>query len=265
MRSMTCAVALLLAAGVAAQEGGKPPASPARAAYDQLVAEQKQAMSEYQAAVKKITATEEYKKAVDAKDRAATSELLKAAKRPDNAAYVEQAMQLAGKYKGDDQVQFYAFALQSGADKETAATAAQAILDKHVKSKQLLGLVEAAYGIQRALGNEEGAKFLAAIAKDNPDPEIRAYAIYWPAYMALRNKSISDADRAAAEASLKEARKLAEGTLLADRIDAPKFQAEHLQIGMEAPDIVGEDVDGVPFKLSDYRGKVVVVDFWGFW
>ena len=35
--------------------------------------------------------------------------------------------------------------------------------------------------------------------------------------------------------------------------------------GTEAPEIVGEDVDGVPFKLSDYRGKVVLLDFWGNW
>ena len=34
---------------------------------------------------------------------------------------------------------------------------------------------------------------------------------------------------------------------------------------MEIPDIRGEDMDGVPFALSDYRGKVVVLDFWGFW
>ena len=26
-----------------------------------------------------------------------------------------------------------------------------------------------------------------------------------------------------------------------------------------------EDENGVSWKLSDYRGKVVVVDFWGFW
>ena len=44
-----------------------------------------------------------------------------------------------------------------------------------------------------------------------------------------------------------------------------KFAAERLQIGMEVPDIEGEDVDGVNFKLSDYRGKVVVLDFWGDW
>jgi cytochrome oxidase Cu insertion factor (SCO1/SenC/PrrC family) len=38
-----------------------------------------------------------------------------------------------------------------------------------------------------------------------------------------------------------------------------------LEIGKVAPDIEGEDIDGVPFKLSDYRGKVVVLDFWGDW
>ncbi|HID20797.1 MAG TPA: hypothetical protein EYP14_00135, partial [Planctomycetaceae bacterium] len=35
------------------------------------------------------------------------------------------------------------------------------------------------------------------------------------------------------------------------------------QIGEPAPEIVGEDIDGVPFKLSDYRGMVVVLKFWG--
>ena len=38
-----------------------------------------------------------------------------------------------------------------------------------------------------------------------------------------------------------------------------------LNIGNTAPEIEGVDLDGVPFKLTDYRGKVVVVDFWGFW
>jgi thiol-disulfide isomerase/thioredoxin len=32
-----------------------------------------------------------------------------------------------------------------------------------------------------------------------------------------------------------------------------------------APDIEGEDADGKLFKLSDYRGKVVLLDFWGDW
>ena len=43
------------------------------------------------------------------------------------------------------------------------------------------------------------------------------------------------------------------------------FKLQNLQVGMVAPDIVGDDLDGVEFKLSDYRNKVVVIDFWGDW
>jgi hypothetical protein len=32
-----------------------------------------------------------------------------------------------------------------------------------------------------------------------------------------------------------------------------------------APEIEGTDQDGKSFKLSDYRGKVVLLDFWGNW
>jgi hypothetical protein len=36
-------------------------------------------------------------------------------------------------------------------------------------------------------------------------------------------------------------------------------------VGQPAPEIVGEDIDGAPFKLSDFRGRVVVLNFWGDW
>ncbi len=37
------------------------------------------------------------------------------------------------------------------------------------------------------------------------------------------------------------------------------------KVGDVVPEIVGVDIDGVEFQLSDYRGKVVVLDFWGDW
>lgn len=40
------------------------------------------------------------------------------------------------------------------------------------------------------------------------------------------------------------------------------FEEEHLQVGCKAPEILGTTLDGKPFKLSDYRGKVVVLEFW---
>ena len=38
-----------------------------------------------------------------------------------------------------------------------------------------------------------------------------------------------------------------------------------LAVGKPMPESQGTDVDGKPLKLSDHRGKVVVIDFWGFW
>jgi peroxiredoxin len=40
---------------------------------------------------------------------------------------------------------------------------------------------------------------------------------------------------------------------------------ENLQVGRPAPPIDGTDLEGKPLKLEDYRGKVVVVVFWGSW
>lgn len=37
------------------------------------------------------------------------------------------------------------------------------------------------------------------------------------------------------------------------------------QPGMPAPELEGPDLDGVNFKLSDYRGKVVLLEFGGHW
>ena len=61
----------------------------------------------------------------------------------------------------------------------------------------------------------------------------------------------------------------AEFTDLADvtfgeRMEAIEF-AKQLAIGKPVPDIVGADLEGVDFKLSDYEGKVVMLSFWGGW
>jgi hypothetical protein len=44
-----------------------------------------------------------------------------------------------------------------------------------------------------------------------------------------------------------------------------KYKVTHLVVGCEAPDIEGFDQDGKKFRLSDYRGKVVLLPFWGIW
>ena len=48
-------------------------------------------------------------------------------------------------------------------------------------------------------------------------------------------------------------------------IKAKREAEEKLASGKVAPEIIGKDVDGKEMKLSDYRGKIVVLDFWGDW
>ena len=46
---------------------------------------------------------------------------------------------------------------------------------------------------------------------------------------------------------------------------AELFEIRKLQIGMIAPEIEGEEIHEKPMKLSQFRGKVVLLDFWGDW
>lgn len=43
------------------------------------------------------------------------------------------------------------------------------------------------------------------------------------------------------------------------------FRAQGARESRPAPDLVGEDMQGRPLALSDFRGKVVVVNLWGSW
>jgi hypothetical protein len=54
-------------------------------------------------------------------------------------------------------------------------------------------------------------------------------------------------------------------TTLGEVVKAKLHELRFLTVGRVAKEIEGKDVAGKPFKLSDYRGKVVVLDFWGDW
>jgi hypothetical protein len=57
----------------------------------------------------------------------------------------------------------------------------------------------------------------------------------------------------------------AAATLAAFDAAPPVVADSPLKEGEVIPDIEGVDTDGTRFKISDYRGKVVMIDFWGNW
>jgi hypothetical protein len=248
-------------------QGGKPNAgtNASQAEYDKLVAESDAANRAYATAMRNLQETADYKKAVEAKDREAVTKLSQSVPKVDRKSFATRAMALADQFAGEEQVPFLCWVANNGGDKELVKTAVDRLMKDHVKSKKLVDIAENGMVIGGALGREASDEMLARLVADNGDPMVRAWALYWQATQLTRGKDVSDENRAKADELLAQAAKLAPGTSLADRIAGPAFEKEHLQIGMTAPDIVGADVDGVAFKLSDYRGKVLVVDFWGFW
>jgi thiol-disulfide isomerase/thioredoxin len=54
-------------------------------------------------------------------------------------------------------------------------------------------------------------------------------------------------------------------TTLSEHAGDDLFELLHLTIGQVAPELKGEDFADHEIKLSDYRGKVVVISFWASW
>ncbi len=127
----------------------------------------------------------------------------------------------------------------------------------------------AAIGLARELPNlhKQGALDGAALAEKllerSPSRDVRAEALV--ALVQLRFETArTDEELAAAHALVARLRAEFVGHAAIGRAEE-LVAAAQLAPGKPAPDFRATDVDGVELALSDYRGKVVLLDFWGFW
>jgi hypothetical protein len=148
---------------------------------------------------------------------------------------------------------------------ESRARALAALGGEYLGSPLLEELVpELAWPAERA-GRAETAALLEKILAGSPHAEVRAAVLFTQARAVAGLGSAGEAQRADARARLERLQKEFGATEYAAQAEGLLFELEHLQIGMVAPDFEATDAEGRPWKLSDYRGKVVVLEFWGFW
>ncbi len=148
----------------------------------------------------------------------------------------------------------------------------QLLIDHHSESKML---TKFAPRIGWDLEPEKAEPLLRRVLEATNVKSVKATTSF--SLLQLLFKKVETAEDKAAEQLQAEIESLsksikteyAEFTDLADvpfgeRLEGIEF-ARKLAIGKPVPEIVGSDLDGVEFKLSDYHGNVVMISFWGQW
>ena len=117
-------------------------------------------------------------------------------------------------------------------------------------------------GIGDSIDDDTDLPLLSKVIVDNPDTQVQAIARFFQ----TKNYETDPAIQEQTLLDLQEshAQTVYRGKTLDDMI-TPLLSAMQFQVGKIAPEIVGPDIDETEFKLSDYRGKIVVLDFWGDW
>ncbi len=161
-----------------------------------------------------------------------------------------------------------------------AAKALDLLARHQVESRRVGGLC-----LALAQGDEVSDKaetLIRAVADKNPHDEAKGPATYALARLLKTRADAKDVAPAERERLRTEAGKAAETAVekfakvkvvgegdrsrtVGDMARPLLFEIRNLGIGATVPDVVGEDTDGKALKLSDYRGKVVLLDFWASW
>jgi hypothetical protein len=218
-----------------------------------------------------------------------------------HAEYARRVLEFAAKHPTERTLvgDALAWVVRNDASTPEAAKAIQAIIRDHLNEKN-----QEIDSLLSSLGDdvtEPGERLLRAAAEKIEDKERRIQARYFLALNLknraeginlakvldektrkhveqLRGKEYLDWLAAGDPAKfLKEAENLYEALAkdsgdakvfnqtIKELVAAELFEIRSLAIGKVAPEIEGEDLNGKSFKLRDYRGKVVVLDFWGHW
>jgi hypothetical protein len=110
----------------------------------------------------------------------------------------------------------------------------------------------------------EAETLLRAVSQQAPDREHKAHALLSLGVF-LKNQEKPEAEKVLEQVA-SEYKDIKSGDrTVADAANAVLFEARNLVVGKTAPEITGEDINGKPMKLSDFKGKVVVLDFFGDW
>lgn len=111
--------------------------------------------------------------------------------------------------------------------------------------------------------------FYERLLEKNSDNQTLSWAAFGLGFDIYHDKADSEENAQSNQKQalnfFRRAAKEYKGTQAAEWAACYVYEIENLQLGMKAPEIVGTDVDGKEIRLSQFLGRVVVINFWGFW
>jgi hypothetical protein len=261
------AVALLALAPVAAAH----PAAPAQEQTQDQAARLDALIERWDQAEKAFY--EKYRAAETNEERRALMD-----QRPKPADYLPEAVEIAEQAAGTEvaaRAWMWALSHLDPQDRagELAEVAIEALMRDHMDSPEVAELpMMLMYVGGRSLGDDKVEALLRDMVARAPQGALQGNAMFALASVLDSDELDPESERGKEVRGLMEAVakgyadvKDSRGRSIGARAEGWIFEKDHLQVGKAAPEIEGTDLSGVAFKLSDYRGKVVLLDFWGNW
>ncbi len=286
MRTLSIAVLLALAplAGAVVQE---------------TTQDQDAAVEAYEAAVDAWTlAQKEHRKAYMEAETEEEQDRIWSEERPDPDLFAPAFLAVAEAHPGGNvALDCFGWVAGNAQDNKLIDFSIGVVLKQHLQQAELSGFVES---ISRS-SNLSAERALQTIFTSSPHHEVKGMACYHLGMKKLSTARLARRIQAAGEEELDmlkgrytevaftRAKGLqpkviqAVGEKLLERVvnefgdvegrrrtlgesaGSELFEIRRLQIGMIAPEIEGEGIDEKAMKLSQFRGKIVVLDFWGDW
>ncbi len=156
----------------------------------------------------------------------------------------------------------------NGAHTPAGQQAAEFVIDKHIDDPA----IETICHLLGKAANDKSVELLNKVIDKSSKPKIKATAALslgqgLAAQCDKNEDDIEKAKKMGAEAEkylTMVVDKLAKDSTTMKKSAQQELKALHTRIGATA-EVTGVDLEQKKFKLSDYRGKVILLDFWGNW
>lgn len=186
-------------------------------------------------------------------------------RRPDYGPFLEKLSGWASESAGEDSALYLAKLVEiSGFQGDQAMAAMDLLVSDHAATSAWAGLGNMFSYFPRIFGPERASEIFTAL-EANPSPDVQGWLALGKYTTTIEEADRSSEDYKAARAAVLAAAAKAKDAQLKGDLQGLIDLREKLGVGATAPDIAGIDLDGVEFKMSDYEGKVIFLDFWGDW